>query len=354
MEGQAPLRIVGATAYPLIAASARVRVAGFAPFLAPLGVDLEHVPTVSDSEYELLVSSAAVPRKAAILGRSALRGIAASRRDGLLMIHRLLLLTAAPGIDPPRHLDVYDLDDALFVGSAANAHRHFQWVKQEARRAQASAKRARLVLAGNAWLASQARQVARRVEVVPSCVDPSIQPLRQHVDSEVVTVGWIGSHTTCSYLQPVLPVLAAINSAGVRAKLIVVGGDTGVRNEWIEHRPWSLSRQPADLAEFDIGIMPLPDDDWTRGKSGYKLLQYFSAAVPAVASPVGVNAEIVGSDRGLEATSADEWRRALQRLISDSDERRERGVAARKYVEDNYSYQRWAPELAQMFRSLEG
>jgi hypothetical protein len=167
-----------------------------------------------------------------------------------------------------------------------------------------------------------------------------------------VTVGWIGSHTTVSYLEPVLPVISKLNAAGLRVRLVVVGGDTGVRADWIEHRPWTLAGQAQDLAGFDIGIMPLPDSEWTRGKSGYKLLQYFAAGVPAVASPVGVNRELVSEDRGLLATTEDEWTRALTELISDAERRRVNGAAAREFVVRQFSYQRWAPELARLLRTL--
>jgi hypothetical protein len=127
-----------------------------------------------------------------------------------------------------------------------------------------------------------------------------------------------------------------------------------LRASWIEHRPWSLATEAADLASFDIGIMPLPDTDWARGKCGYKILQYFSAGVPAVASPVGVNSELIGSDRGLLAASTTDWHSALERLIDDAAERRERGAAAREFVEREYSYQRWAPELAALLHSVSG
>jgi glycosyltransferase involved in cell wall biosynthesis len=125
-----------------------------------------------------------------------------------------------------------------------------------------------------------------------------------------------------------------------------------MRAGWLEHRQWSLERQPADLAGLDLGVMPLPDDPWTRGKSGYKLLQYFAAGVPAVASPVGVNAELLAQGRGLAATTPAAWSTALTELIEDADGRRQRGALARTFVEQRYSYQRWAPELAALLRSL--
>jgi glycosyltransferase involved in cell wall biosynthesis len=346
------LRVHGVTAYPLSAASARVRVGNFRPFLEPEGIELIHRPALSERDYAVLVSASHPARKAAILAKSAARAALSARQDGLLLVHRLLLLAPLPGVDPPARIDAYDLDDALSVGSPADGNRSFQWLKREAQRAVRSMCRARLVIAGNAFLAARARELNTNVEVIPSCVDPSEQPLREHGDKEVVTIGWIGSHTTVAYLAPVLPVIARLNARGPRARLVVIGGDTGMREPWIEHRPWTLDRQGAELASFDLGIMPLPDTDWTRGKSGYKLLQYFAAGVPAVASPVGVNSELVSADRGLLATSSQEWEDALTTMIGDTEGRRASGAAARQFVEREYSYQRWAPELAKLLRGL--
>jgi glycosyltransferase involved in cell wall biosynthesis len=286
-----------------------------------------------------------------VLGRSALRATTLPDRRALLLVHRLLTLTPLPMFDPPRGLAVYDFDDALLVGSAAASNRRFQWTKQEARRAVAYMRAARLVLTGNSTLAAQALLYSDRVEVVPSCVDPAAQPMHDHVDRETTVIGWIGSGTTVAYLAPLLPIIERLH-AERSIKLVVVGGDTGIRADWIEHRRWSADTQATDIAGFDIGVMPLPDDEWTRGKSGYKLLQYFAAGVPAVASPVGVNTEFVADGRGMAANSDTEWAAALAELLGDVASRRERGRLARTFVEQHYSYQRWAPELAALLKPL--
>lgn len=352
MTGADSLKVQGVTAYPAIAASARVRLAAFEPFLQEHGVSLAYRPTLTDSEYALLMSGASPVRKAVALTGAAARAARLMRTDSLLLVHRLLLLAPLPWVDPPPRVDVYDFDDALFVGSAADANRSYQWLKQEPRRARACVKRARQVIASNSVLATDARRLSTSVEVIPSCVDPSSQALREHSESDVVTVGWIGSHTTCAYLDPVIPVVERMNRNGTRVRLRVIGGDTGVRASWIEHRPWDLARQAEELSGFDIGIMPLPDDEWTRGKSGYKLLQYFAAGVPAVASPVGINSELLADGRGITAGTGEEWQAALEQLAGSAVERRERGLSARRYVEAHYSYQRWAPELARLLKDL--
>lgn len=352
VEAQAPLRIQGETAYPVSAASARVRVAQFAPHLADHGIDLRFDSNLSAEEYSLLASSAPAVRKATVLSKSALRAVLRQRKEQLHLVHRLRLMTPLPFVDPPNHVDVYDFDDAIFEGSAAAVNARFQWAKQESRRALTSMRRARLVIAGNSYLADSVRPHNSNVEVVPSCVDPSNQPLHEHKPLDVVRVGWIGSHTTSPYLEPILPVLARLNRGRMRARLVVVGGRIDLDAEWLEQRPWSLETQARDLASFDVGIMPIPDTTWARGKCGYKILQYFAAGVPAVAPPIGVNRALIGADRGLFASSDEEWFSALDHLIADVDERRELGARARAFAEDSYSYQHWAPHLATLFRTL--
>jgi glycosyltransferase involved in cell wall biosynthesis len=352
-DGAAPLRVLAQTAYPLSAPSPRVRIASFTPFLSPHGVALDVQPAMTDAEYALISSRASVLRKSSALAAALSRSLLRRRPEhDLLLVQRLRLLTPFPGLDPPRRVDVYDLDDALFISSPSSVNRSFQWAKQDARRCIEYLRRSRLVIAGNAFLADYARRHAHRVEIVPSCVDPARQDLHVHEERDVTIVGWIGSRTTSAYLPAVLPAMERLNRDRLRAKLVLVGANPALEAPWIEHRPWSLATENGDLASFDIGIMPLPDTEWARGKCGYKALQYFAAGVPAVASPVGVAPELIGQDRGLLAASSEDWRAALEQLIADVEERRQRGAAARQFVERHYSYQRWAPELASLLRSV--
>jgi glycosyltransferase involved in cell wall biosynthesis len=170
----------------------------------------------------------------------------------------------------------------------------------------------------------------------------------------VLTVGWIGSGSTSPYLLPVLPAFERLNADRLRARLVLVGATPEIKARWIEHRPWSVASQNRDLESFDVGIMPLPDNEWARGKCGYKALQYFAAGVPTLASPVGIARNLVGTDRGVLVKSGDDWHAALERMLADVGERRDLGAAARTFVERHYSYQRWAPELAGLLRSVTG
>jgi glycosyltransferase involved in cell wall biosynthesis len=350
--------VAGETTYPIGAPSARVRLAAFAPHLSRHDIALRYAPTLSEAEYGVVTSDANPAIKVATLGRAATRLAARGGQrpdESLLLVHRLRFLAPLPGLEPARHVDAYDFDDALYLGSTLRSNRRFAWIKREGERWQSYVRRARLVIAGNSQLAARAAEHNARVEVVPTCVDPDRQPLRRHVDQEVVTIGWIGSRSTVDQVMEVLPALAELNSEKMVARLVLVGAqDVPQKPHWLELRPWSLESEPEDLASFDVGIMPLPDTEWARGKCGYKILQYFSAGVPAIASPVGVNRTIVGENeaRGLLAATPTEWRTALQRLVADAAARAEMGAEARRFVERDYSYERWAPELAALLAEL--
>lgn len=355
LPGTDQMSVLAETAYPRNVASGRVRVANFVPFLREHGVTLTYSPTLTEGEYSLLSSSGRTLHKVGAVGLTSARAALRRRSNhDVFLVHRLRVMTPLPGFDPPPHLDVYDIDDPLFLPFSGGVNRRFRWAKQEARRCIACLRRAKLVLAGNSYLAGHARQHADRVEVVPSCVDAMRQPLHVHHDEQTATVGWIGSPTTSPYLRDVLPVFERLNATSLKAKLVLIGADQTMTAPWIEHRAWSLAGEHEDLAAFDVGIMPQPDDEWARGKCGYKILQYFAAGVPAVASPVGVTEQLIGAERGALAVTHDQWYEALRALIQDPARRAEQGAAGRRFVESHYSYQRWAPELASLLRSVEG
>lgn len=346
------LAILAETAYPMSAPSARVRLASFIPYLRREGIDLEYSPTMGEEDYALISCTGSRIRQSKALVAASLRAARRIRDHDLLMVHRLRLLNPLPGYDPPRQLDVYDFDDAIFLGLTTTANRRFSWLKQESRRWTEYIKRSNLVIAGNSFLADQARNYADHVEVIPSCVNPQQQESRIHEDREIVTLGWIGSPTTSSYLSEVLPAIRRINSSDLRVKLILIGADRRIRAPWIEHREWSPARESREVAKFDVGLMPLPNTDWARGKCGYKLLQYFAAGVPAIASPVGVNIGLIGEERGFLASSQFEWRQAIEWLAANPQERRLRGAAGQSFVQKYYSYDSWAPRLAEILRSV--
>lgn len=342
------------TAYPDNVASARVRVGNHRSRLLEHGISLDYQPSLTNQEHATLASGASVFAKGRALLSAARRARGSRQFDGpdLLMVHRLRFISPLPGYDPPDRLDVYDIDDALHIGTAGEGNRRFSWLKREPKRFRQYVALTRLTIAGNSYLADKVTQLGGTTEVVPSCVDTAAQGVRAHEEVEVPTVGWMGSASTAQYLRPVVESMAQMNSTSTRLRLRVIGGDPGVSAPWIEVQRWSRETEKDALASFDIGVMPIPDTEWAKGKCGYKILQYFSAGVPAIASAVGVNRELVGRERGILVGGDDDWAPALEALACDADARRELGANAREFVEQRYSFNVWSPRLAELLRGL--
>ncbi|MEX1214263.1 glycosyltransferase family 4 protein [Saccharospirillum sp.] len=210
------------------------------------------------------------------------------------------------------------------------------------------------VVAGNEYLASHARAAgATRVELVPTVVDPRrYSPVGSSMASRPV-IGWIGSPSTQGYVVDIARALTS-QCQKHNARLRLVGASANIANEFpgvdVEVVPWSEASEAELIAGMDIGIMPLPDGPWEKGKCGYKLIQYMACAIPVIASPVGVNVDIVGANQcGLLAANAAEWEVALDKLLESTVQRQELGRAGRQAVESWYSLSVQAPILANIF-----
>ena len=208
------------------------------------------------------------------------------------------------------------------------------------------------VVAGNDFLARHARAAgARNVEIVPSAIDTTrYRNLPSPAPRDAIVVGWIGIPLNAHYLAIVAPALRALSDA--RITLHVVGGAVPGELAGIpaETFPWTEQTEIARIAAFDVGIMPLHDTTWERGKCAYKLLQVMAAGKPVVASPVGVNRQVVQHGvNGFLADTPEEWADALRRL-ADPELRRRMGEEARRTVELQYSCAVIAPRLAAILK----
>lgn len=249
---------------------------------------------------------------------------------------------------------VVDYDDALF--HQYDRHESW-WVRHMLGDKIARVMRgAQLVTVGNSYLADYAlRAGALRIEIIPTVVDLARYPAPQvkPVSNIPLTIGWIGSPSTAMYMQAIALALAEV-CAGGRARVRLIGsGPIDLPGVPVEVLSWDESTEVAAMRQFDVGIMPLPDDPWERGKCGLKLIQYMGCGLPVVASPVGVNREIVEHGvNGFLASTIEEWQQALQGLLLDIGLRQRMGQAGRKKVEENYSLQVTAPKLAALLKSV--
>jgi glycosyltransferase involved in cell wall biosynthesis len=216
-------------------------------------------------------------------------------------------------------------------------------------------RRAALVIAGNDYIADRAVNAgARRVEVLPSVVDVSQYLVNEPGSDPVFRIGWIGSPVTAPYLDGVREVLASLSRES-KVKLILIGaGDVQpFAHVPTETLPWSEEIELSMSQKFDVGLMPLVDGPFERGKCGYKLIQYMASGLPVVASPVGVNGQIVEPGvNGYLADSPAEWLAALRVLRDDVHKRKLMGQAGRRKAEQKYNLQGTAPRLFELLSGL--
>jgi glycosyltransferase involved in cell wall biosynthesis len=212
------------------------------------------------------------------------------------------------------------------------------------------------VFAGNAYLADYARNAgAAAIEIVPTVVDVEHYQVKARRDKGTEPViGWIGTPSTWrECVEPFLPVFrSVVHTCGARIE--AVGARMSSEEEaGISFLPWSEDGEIESITAMDIGVMPLPDTPWMRGKCGYKLIQYMACGLPVIASPVGVNAEIVEHGlNGFLAETPDDWSRALKTLIGNPELRLQMGAAGRKRVEERYSLQVYGPRVASLLSEI--
>jgi glycosyltransferase involved in cell wall biosynthesis len=216
-------------------------------------------------------------------------------------------------------------------------------------------KKSQMAFCGNNYLLDYASRYCTMARIVPTVLDTNaFAPSPTSVEGPNRCIGWIGTPSTWSaYMGPMMPLLTGV-AAAHGARLMAVGaGKTAGPHPLLDNLPWSEETEVARIQDMDIGIMPLTDTPWARGKCGYKLIQYMACGLPVVASPVGVNADIVEHGvNGFLASTEEEWRTALGVLLSDPELRRRMGAEGRQKVERQYSLQVWGPKVASMLHDV--
>ncbi len=277
---------------------------------------------------------------------------AAGRHDVIVLFKTLsfspielrLLQKANPRI-------IFDFDDAvMFRDQKYNGPLRSKTFKKFVR----TLKRCRGAVAGNAFLARFAEACGPKTTILPTPIDVTKYRVKEFRDGPGLTIGWIGLSDGLPYLRHIHPALRAVSErfAGLTLKVI---SDKPLQLEGvrIDNEAWELEKEQDQLASFDIGIMPLWDSLWTRGKCGYKILQYMGVGTAVVASSVGANLDIVTpGENGMLARTNEDWVNALATLIGDAEKRRAMGLSGRKLVEDRYSLQRFAQDYAAFIRQM--
>ncbi len=351
--GRNPLRILFLTLYPRTAASSRYRVEQFLPYLRAHGVTCTLASPLTEAEYAVLTGPDRRTRPMWYHLRETRRRIIqilAARRYDIVVVQKSIMTAYLAGMAALlrrcARCIVYDIDDAVHLAPPHPLRGVWRLAENRAQIEDLMGA-ASLVLAGNAWLAEAARQNGARTEVFPTVVDTDrFVPAKRA--PERFCVGWIGNPSTTAHLGEALPILAGLRNADVR----LVGADSSRLGPLPEAaRPWTLETEVSEIQGFSVGIMPLPDTEWARGKCALKALQYMACGVPAAVSPVGAARDMIEHLRnGMVANSSTEWAAALDAL-RDPSLRRELGEAGRATVEARYALNRAAPRLLELLES---
>jgi glycosyltransferase involved in cell wall biosynthesis len=234
---------------------------------------------------------------------------------------------------------LFDLDDAIMYRSSRSPHPHslsrwlkFRWM----------VKGSDVVTVGNQFLKGEVLKVDRqkKVFVIPTCIDTNLYPQKKKISNRPeIILGWIGTKGNLRYLKKLEPVFETLHQRFPQVKLKIVSNDFyDSLSLPVVKKPWKLEDENTDLISFDIGLMPLNNDLWSRGKCGLKIIQYLSVGVPVVCTPIGINSDIVQEGKtGFWATNHQEWVDRLSTLIQNPDLRHQMGLKGIETVEREYS-----------------
>lgn len=341
------MKILFLVPYPTEGASNRIRVEQFIPYLEARGVRCKVRPFVNGRFYRILYLPHRYMEKAfwfVICTLNRLFDIVRAFGRDIVFIHREAYPFGGAAIESILHKMgkslVFDFDDAIFLPNTSEHNIYIERFKNP-RKVGRIMGMSGLVMAGNDYLKDYALRYAGNVDVIPSCVDTARYnpPARESEKKEDVVIGWVGSNTTKQFLYDLEDVFVLLSGRHKNLKLHIVGAPFySSKLENIVNIKWSLEGEREALQNFDIGIMPMPDNEWTRGKCGFKALLYMACGVPAVVSPVGANLDIIdeGED-GFFAGSPAEWAEKLSLLIKDKELRKRIGANGREKVLKEYS-----------------
>jgi glycosyltransferase involved in cell wall biosynthesis len=277
----------------------------------------------------------------------------------IIFIYRDALITGSTFFEKKfaktRAKIIYDFDDAIWLHGVSDANSKFSFLKNPDK-TKKIIQLSDIVIVGNQFLASYALQFNKNVVIIPSTINTGEYKSKPfNTDKEEVCIGWTGSPTTIKHFVTAIPVLKKIKTKyGSKISFKIIGDQSYYCSDLnTQGIPWSAATEVDDLLSLDIGIMPLPDNEWERGKCGMKGLQYMGLGIPTVMSPIGANKEIIqnGANGYLPDTQED-WIDILSNLIENKALRQKIGYAGRKTVVEKYSTEVWEKVYLNYFKNI--
>jgi glycosyltransferase involved in cell wall biosynthesis len=345
------MKVLMLTRYSRMGASSRLRSFQYLPWLAEAGMTVHTQSLFDDAYLRRLYAEGRTAWGRVLAGYlERLACLFEARQYDLLILEKELFpwLPALgerllQGLRVPF---VVDYDDAIFHQYELSRNPLKRLLATKIDRVMAAAS---VVVCGNDYLADRARAAgARQVATIPTSVNLNRYPLRLPRPSTVVRVGWIGTPRTVHYLEMLTPALKQL-AGELPLRLVVVGAEFKVAGLAVQCLPWTEESEADAISEFDIGVMPLADSPWERGKCAYKLIQTMACGRPVIGSRVGANCSVLehGSN-GYLASDDGQWRQAIEALAQDPNLRLELGLAGRRTVQERYSLHISGPLYTQL------
>jgi glycosyltransferase involved in cell wall biosynthesis len=346
------IKVLGLSLYGPQAASTRYRLMQYCPGLRHEGINLEVKALLGDDYVQKSFAGEHYPLKHMLNNYLERVQLLFGQRSYDVAIVQVELFPLLPGIIESRLLRIpyiYDFDDAFFLKYRLERFKRVSFLLKD--KFNPVVSRAVTVLAGNSYLADYAKQWNPVTHFFPTVVDTDRYTPAPNKNEDIFTIGWIGSPSTSVYLSELLQPLADLGREGPVRFMVIGGHCSAIEGVDVVNMPWSELTEVDLINTFDVGVMPLFDDEWARGKCAFKLIQYMACGVPVVASPVGANMSVMNNTCGLFADSAHAWLDSLRRLRDDFVLRGRMGTAARKRVEDRYSLRSALPMMAKTIKA---
>src|SRR5215204_915794 len=338
----------------------RYRLEQWEPLLRERGVDITFASFEDEELHALLYKRGLMGKKLRLVTRGLGRRLSLVRKvkdyDLIYILREAALLgppvferlIAQSGVPM-----VFDFDDAIFVSYRSPSNGYLSYLKF-ASKTKTICRIASHVMVGNPYLAEYARQVNDRVTVIPTTIDTEkfkVPPPRGKSGPPVI--GWTGSYSTVQHLDTMRGALKRLaEKESFRLRVIGTPAYECAPVD-VEAMPWRADTELEDLGEIDVGVMPLPDDRWSKGKCGLKALQFMALGIPTVCAPVGVNTDIIqDNENGFLAATEAEWVDKLSRLLRSAELRGRLGDAGRATIEQKYSAAIQAPRVYEIFESV--
>ncbi|MDD2385150.1 MAG: glycosyltransferase family 4 protein [Bacteroidales bacterium] len=337
----------------------RFRFEHYIPILEKNGYEIIFSNIISEKDDEIFYSKRKYFKKLLIVIKAfahRLKDIKTAKNCDIIFIYREAFMLGATYFEKRlSKLDVpiiFDFDDSIWLNDTSEGNQNLAWLKKPQKTAKIC-KLSDLVIVGNHYLANYAKQHNPNVEIIPTTINTDYhKPECNKIDSDRICIGWTGTTTTLKHYYTAIPVLKKIKEKyGEKVYFkVIVNSKNWTQDLDVKLVNWTKEQEIEDLCEFDIGIMPLPDDEWSKGKCGFKGLQCMALGISVVMSPVGVNSEIIENGvNGYLAEKNEVWFNYLCQLIESSELRKTIGNTAKKTVEEKYSVNVWEKRVLGLF-----